>query len=162
MTGDERYSRQKDLVPPDRLAVCKATVVGVGAIGRQVALQLASMGITWLELVDFDLVEPSNLASQGYLEEDLGKLKVEATAQLCRRINGKLVSFPPGRVLALDPGRVWLVEFHRGGEFGAAEYELTEGAHKFVRTHHGWDLIRIDPDAPAYPTTPGLPQNPLN
>jgi len=37
--------------------------------------------------VDFDVVEESNLASQGYLEEDLGKLKVEATAELCRRIN---------------------------------------------------------------------------
>ena len=90
MTGDERYSRQKDLVPPDRLAVCKATVVGVGAIGRQVALQLAAMGITWLQLVDFDVVEESNLASQGYLEEDLGRPKVQATGCLCRRINRAL------------------------------------------------------------------------
>ena len=84
---DERYSRQKDIVPPDRLAACKATVIGVGAIGRQVALQLAAMGVPWLQLIDFDLVETSNLASQGYLEEDLGRPKVEATGDLCRRIN---------------------------------------------------------------------------
>jgi len=84
---DERYSRQKDIVPPDRLAACKATVIGVGAIGRQVALQLAAMGVPWLQLIDFDLVETSNLASQGYLEEDLGQPKVEATGDLCRRIN---------------------------------------------------------------------------
>jgi hypothetical protein len=84
---DERYSRQKDIVPPDSIAGCKATIIGVGAIGRQVALQLTAMGIPWLQLVDFDLVETSNLASQGYLEEDLGKLKVEATAAQCRRIN---------------------------------------------------------------------------
>jgi sulfur carrier protein ThiS adenylyltransferase len=71
---DERYSRQKDIVPSERIAACKATVIGVGAIGRQVALQLTAMGIPWLQLVDFDLVETSNLASQGYLEEDLGKL----------------------------------------------------------------------------------------
>ena len=45
------------------------------------------MGIPHLHLVDFDVVETSNLASQGYLEEDLGKLKVEATAAQCRRIN---------------------------------------------------------------------------
>jgi len=44
---EERYSRQKDIVPPERIAVCKATVIGVGAIGRQVALQLAAMG--WRE-----------------------------------------------------------------------------------------------------------------
>jgi len=81
--NQERYSRQKDVVPAERIAACKATVIGVGAIGRQVALQLTAMGIPWLQLVDFDTVEISNLASQGYSEADLGKLKVEATAQLC-------------------------------------------------------------------------------
>jgi hypothetical protein len=86
-TTEQRYSRQKDIVPADRIAECKATIVGVGAIGRQVALQLTAMGIPWLQLVDHDVVEVSNLASQGYLEEDLGKRKVGATAQSCRRIN---------------------------------------------------------------------------
>jgi sulfur carrier protein ThiS adenylyltransferase len=90
VNADERYSRQRDLVPMERLSACKATVVGVGAIGRQVALQLAAMGITCLHLVDFDIVEESNLASQGYLEEDLGRMKVEATADLCRKINCNL------------------------------------------------------------------------
>ena len=87
MSEDERYSRQRDIVPPERIVACKATVIGIGAIGRQVALQLAAMGVPWLQLVDHDHVETSNLASQGYLEEDLDKLKVEATAALCKRIN---------------------------------------------------------------------------
>ncbi len=85
--SDERYSRQRDIVPPQRLAACKATVIGVGAIGRQVALQLTAMGIPWLQLIDFDVVEESNLASQSYLEDDLGRPKVEATADLCQQIN---------------------------------------------------------------------------
>ena len=88
--SEERFSRQRDLVPMERLSACKATVVGVGAIGRQVALQLAAMGVPWLQLVDFDIVEESNLASQGYLEEDLERMKVEVTADLCRRINNNL------------------------------------------------------------------------
>jgi sulfur carrier protein ThiS adenylyltransferase len=83
----ERYMRQKDIVPTDRLAACRATVVGIGAIGRQVALQLSAMGIPWLQLVDHDSVDASNLASQGYLEADLGTPKVEATARLCKQIN---------------------------------------------------------------------------
>jgi sulfur carrier protein ThiS adenylyltransferase len=87
---NERYSRQRDIVPAERIADCKASVIGVGAIGRQVALQLAAMGIPWLQLVDCDIVEESNLASQGYLEEDLDEPKVEATAALCRRINRQL------------------------------------------------------------------------
>ena len=36
------------------------------------------------------MVEPSNLASQGFLEKDLGRLKVEAAADLCREINRSL------------------------------------------------------------------------
>ena len=87
MNTSQRYSRQRDIVPTERLATCKVTIIGVGAIGRQVALQLAAMGISRLQLIDFDRVEESNLASQGYFEEDLGKPKVEATAELCRRIN---------------------------------------------------------------------------
>ena len=86
----ERYNRQRDIVPPERLAQCKATIIGVGAIGRQVALQLAAMGITQLQLCDFDVVEESNLASQGYLEDDLGRPKVQATGDLCQQINHSL------------------------------------------------------------------------
>jgi sulfur carrier protein ThiS adenylyltransferase len=85
--NDERYSRQKDIVPAERIACCKATVIGVGAIGRQVALQLSAMGIPWLQLIDHDTVEWSNLASQGYLEGDMGQLKVNAALDLCWRIN---------------------------------------------------------------------------
>jgi sulfur carrier protein ThiS adenylyltransferase len=86
----ERYSRQQDIVPADRISSCKATIIGVGAIGRQVALQLAAIGIPWLQLIDPDIVEESNLASQGYLEDDLGRPKVEATADLCQQINHHL------------------------------------------------------------------------
>ena len=90
----DRYSRQQDIVPAERIVDCKATVIGVGAIGRQVALQLTAMGIPWLQLIDFDRVETPNLASQGYLEGDLGYLKVEATAVLCRRINSGVEIVP--------------------------------------------------------------------
>lgn len=90
MNQNERYSRQQDLVPAERLSSCKISIVGVGAIGRQVVLQLAAMGAANLQLIDFDVVEESNLASQGYLEEDLGEQKVQATAEMCRQINSKL------------------------------------------------------------------------
>ena len=40
----DRFTRQRDLVPSDRLADVATTVIGVGAIGRQVALQLAAIG----------------------------------------------------------------------------------------------------------------------
>ena len=87
MNEIERFSRQRDVVPAERLAECDITIVGVGALGRQVALQLAAIGAPRLTLIDFDTVEESNLASQSYLEADLGRLKVSATAEQCRRIH---------------------------------------------------------------------------
>ncbi len=83
----DRDLQQREIVPPERLAACQATVVGVGAIGRQVALQLAAMGVPWLQLVDPDIVEPVNLACQGYLQDDLERTKVSATGDLCQQVN---------------------------------------------------------------------------
>ena len=90
MNETERFSRQRDVVPAERLAECSIAIVGVGALGRQVALQLAAVGARRLTLIDFDTVEESNLASQGYLEADLGRPKVDATAEMCQRINSGL------------------------------------------------------------------------
>ena len=86
----DRFSRQADIVPRERIMDCKATVIGVGAIGRQVASQLAAIGLSWMQLVDHDTVEESNIASQGYFEDDLKRLKVHATADICHQINPKL------------------------------------------------------------------------
>ena len=87
---DDRFSRQADIVPRERILDCKATVIGVGAIGRQVASQLAAIGLPWMQLVDHDVVEESNIASQGYFEDDLKRFKVHATADICQQTNPRL------------------------------------------------------------------------
>jgi len=87
---DDRFSRQSDIVPRQRITECTATVIGVGAIGRQVALQLAAIGVPRLQLIDFDSVEISNVASQGYFEDDLERNKIDATAESCWKINSTL------------------------------------------------------------------------
>ena len=86
-TITDRNVRQRGLVPPDRLAQCHALVIGVGAIGRQVALQLASIGMPRMILFDHDTVQVENLAAQGYMPADLHRPKVSATSRLCREIN---------------------------------------------------------------------------
>jgi sulfur carrier protein ThiS adenylyltransferase len=83
----DRFARQDDLVPQAALQGAKVTVIGVGAVGRQVALQLASVGARHIQLVDFDAVEPTNVTTQGYLTADVGQAKVEATAAAIRRID---------------------------------------------------------------------------
>jgi sulfur carrier protein ThiS adenylyltransferase len=83
----DRDLRQRDLVPPEKLAACKVTIIGVGAIGRQVAIMLAAMGVHWLEFFDHDTVDVVNLAPQGYFPGDLGLPKVDALTHLLRQIN---------------------------------------------------------------------------
>jgi sulfur carrier protein ThiS adenylyltransferase len=82
-----RFSRQEDLVPRDRLADFRATVIGVGAIGRNVALQLAAIGVPRIQLVDFDVVDHSNRTTQGYALADVGMRKVLATLTVIRQID---------------------------------------------------------------------------
>lgn len=86
----KRNQRQRDLVPPDRLAACNAIVIGVGAIGRQVALQLAAIGIPCLALYDHDQVKLENIATQGYWESDIGSPKVNAVAKQAKQQFPKL------------------------------------------------------------------------
>jgi len=86
-----RDIRQRELVPAEKLKELNVTVVGVGAIGRQVAIQLASIGVQKLRLIDFDTVAVENLAAQGFMEQDLGKQKVDAVGELCRSINSQIV-----------------------------------------------------------------------
>ena len=73
-----RFSRQADLVPHDRLASVVATVIGVGAVGRQVALQLAAIGTPRIQLIDFDVVDATNITTQGFFAEQVGMPKVAA------------------------------------------------------------------------------------
>ncbi|MGD0897169.1 MAG: ThiF family adenylyltransferase [Thermoguttaceae bacterium] len=82
-----RFDRQQDLVPQDRLQTTTATVLGVGAIGRQTALQLAAIGTPRLQLVDFDAVDWTNVTTQGYLAADVGRSKVLATAAAIAQID---------------------------------------------------------------------------
>jgi sulfur carrier protein ThiS adenylyltransferase len=87
MTESERYARQADLVPHERLKSLAVAVIGVGAIGRQVALQLAAIGTPRLQLVDFDVVDATNVVTQGYRLADIGRLKVAAAADAISEID---------------------------------------------------------------------------
>ena len=90
ITEQDRFIRQRELVPADRLANITVTVIGVGAIGRQVALQLAAIGAPWIQLVDFDTVDLANVTTQGYLANDVGQPKVLATADAIRCLDGSI------------------------------------------------------------------------
>lgn len=85
-----RNARQQELIPPSALARCHAVVVGVGSVGRQVALQLSAMGVPSLTLYDPDTVSEENLGCQGFWETNVGDFKVHAVANVCHQQFPKL------------------------------------------------------------------------
>ena len=58
------------------------------------------------------------------------------------RVNGHEYTMEPGYTQQLSAGQVWVVEFDRGGDFGTAEYSLSEGTYAFEMTSKGWDLYQ--------------------
>jgi molybdopterin/thiamine biosynthesis adenylyltransferase len=74
----ERVDRYQGLLSAATLHKAHVLVVGTGAIGRQVAIQLAAMGVGNMTIVDFDKVEPHNMGPQGYWPSDLGEFKIDA------------------------------------------------------------------------------------
>jgi sulfur carrier protein ThiS adenylyltransferase len=87
MPEQDRFVRQQELVPRERLEALQATVIGVGAIGRQVALQLAAVGVPRIQLIDFDMVDVTNVTTQGYWDADVGQQKVRATEAAIGRVD---------------------------------------------------------------------------
>lgn len=76
----------RDLPP----SIGAATVIGLGGVGRCVAMQLAALGIQRLLLVDPGNVPRAKWAADGYLSEDAGRPRVHATAQMCHQIKRRL------------------------------------------------------------------------
>lgn len=82
-----RTQRYEELYSSRPISEESAAIIGVGAIGRQVALQLAAMGIGELTMFDFDEVSIENLGPQGYRPDQIGISKVEATMNDCVAAN---------------------------------------------------------------------------
>ena len=125
--SSERYSRQSDIVPRQRILDSRVTVIGVGAIGRQVASQLTAIGVPQLQIIDHDIVEESNIASQGYYQDDLMRFKVHATADICHQINPKLELYTPNE------------RFKRSMKIGNCVFVCVD---KIETRKHIWDVVK--------------------
>lgn len=85
----ERYKRQISLFNPEDIKNLTVAIVGVGAIGSCVAIELAKLGFMRFQLYDFDKIEEHNLSNQFFKNSQLGMLKTEATAELIREFGDK-------------------------------------------------------------------------
>lgn len=88
-----RYSRH--LVMPEvglegqqKLKAARVLCIGTGGLGSPVALYLAAAGVGTLGLVDFDVVDYTNLQRQIiHSTQDVGRPKVESATEKIRAIN---------------------------------------------------------------------------
>jgi len=71
----------------EKLGKATVGIAGLGGLGSTVAAAMTRTGVGRLVVVDFDVVEESNLNRQQYFADQIGKAKVEATTENLRRIN---------------------------------------------------------------------------
>lgn len=65
----------------------KVAIAGLGGLGSNIAVMLVRSGIGHLKLIDFDVVDVTNLNRQMYSIKHLGKPKTEALLEILKGIN---------------------------------------------------------------------------
>jgi adenylyltransferase/sulfurtransferase len=95
-----RFSRHLTLAEvgvagQERLKAGRVLCVGAGGLGSPAALYLAAAGVGTIGLVDFDVVDVTNLQRQVlYTTEDIGRPKLEAAAARLRAMNPHVTVVP--------------------------------------------------------------------
>ncbi len=127
---DYIWARQMIALKDDqkKLREANALIVGAGALGNEIVKNLAWIGFGTLSIVDFDVVELSNVSRGLFEKEDIGRNKAEVLAERMEKASPySEVRSVPTRVeecdeellkcqvilSALDnmPTRIWLASF---------------------------------------------------
>jgi molybdopterin/thiamine biosynthesis adenylyltransferase len=87
--GPERYDRQKRIQGWDQSKLADATVavIGAGALGNFVALELAMVGVGKIYIYDDDIIEDTNLNRQFLYYDAVGSPKATTLADKLSKIN---------------------------------------------------------------------------
>ena len=80
---DARFPKEMQV----KLRAAKVAVAGIGGLGSNIAVMLARSGVGHLLLVDFDVVDVTNLNRQMYFISQLRKPKTEALLETLYQIN---------------------------------------------------------------------------
>jgi adenylyltransferase/sulfurtransferase len=163
----QRYSRH--LIMPEvgvqgqeKLVDAKVLLIGAGGLGSPNALYLAAAGIGTLGLVDFDVVDHSNLHRQViHGTNDVGKLKVESARETIQDINPnvkvKTYNIPFRREGALDIIKEYDIVVDGTDNF-QTRY-LTNDACVFLKKPNVYaSIFRFDGQATVF--QPGNPESP--
>ncbi|MEA2641012.1 MAG: molybdopterin-synthase adenylyltransferase [Chloroflexota bacterium] len=95
LTFDQIRRYQRQIIMPEvgsigqrKLLNAKVLLIGAGGLGSPAALYLAAAGVGTVGIVDFDVVDESNLHRQIlHGQSDVGRTKVDSAADTLREIN---------------------------------------------------------------------------
>ena len=80
---DERFPAEMK----EKLANAHVAIAGLGGLGSNIAVNLARSGVGHLLLIDFDVVDVTNLNRQMYMIPHIGLSKTEALRDILSQIN---------------------------------------------------------------------------
>ena len=103
--------RTKSMLGEDgikKLQNASVTIVGVGGVGGEVAVLLARAGVGRLRLIDFDVVDETNINRQAVAYTNtVGKKKTDVLAEIIKKINPNcLVEAIPKRLTKENVGEL--------------------------------------------------------
>ena len=95
LTAEERARYSRHLILPEvgeagqlKLKAAKVLMVGTGGLGAPIGLYLAAAGVGTIGIVDFDVVDASNLQRQViHGTSDIGRKKLDSAADRMHEIN---------------------------------------------------------------------------
>jgi len=82
-----QYLRQIDIFDPTKIKM-PVSIIGAGGIGSVVTLALAKMGLTELDVYDFDQVADWNVPNQMFRPDQIGSDKVDALLEVVDDLTG--------------------------------------------------------------------------
>lgn len=96
-TNINYYVRSKDIFDPLNCKY-KIHILGCGALGSWIALNLAKMGISDITAYDYDIVKDVNIGGQIYRTKDIDKLKTKALKEIIKEFSDIEIKTIDGKV----------------------------------------------------------------
>ncbi len=91
-------TRHLSVFSPHAFGNRRVDIIGVGATGSHILVELAKLGITNLHVWDPDVVAEENISNQMYGPQHIGQLKVEAARTIVHTLTGTTITTHPEAV----------------------------------------------------------------
>lgn len=150
-------TRHQSIFSPEAFGDTRIDVIGAGATGSYIVLQLAKLGIRNIHVWDFDVIEAHNLANQLYGPKHIGMAKVDALRLLVHEMSGVEITAHNERVEAnteIEGKYVFLLvdSIEARKEIGEECLSLNMTTKFVVETRMGVELCNVETFNPQIPS----------